>query len=568
MKSSQPLWFMIILWMMVLAVACSPLVSSPSAPQGSPQVQQPAAPTAVIPAQAVETARQAIAQQLGVPPEQLEVFSVEERQFPNSCLGLPQEGEACAEVIISGYQGVLLGEGVQYEFRVSEDGVLVRFLPGAALSAQQLLAAQLGISPEEVGILSFESVEWPDACLGIATPGLMCAQVITPGFRVILESQGKRYEFHTDLSGSDVRLALPTKAESGDAILEWQGEEGGVCQKVLLYEDLLSFGVCDQSLTSVPLVGRERRQEVKWFTQQYAPFDVQISSGTLIFRGQGSVTATSTEQRMLAEWARQLWQEHDPQARSTSSLAIAFHREGGIAGFCEDVLIYRSGIAEISSCRPAQQLGVEKIYLTAGQMQELYRWLDTFLPFESSEGDSGAADGMTLRIVFNGKGKKEADADERQYISRFAQEIADQALQVQDSAALEAARQVLLAYLDALKKADYQAVVELYGGSYAWLAEMNPDLPAEDRLALWTRACQQNGFVCNLTVKNWVQVAQLSPDQFRFTVELQNPDGSLFVLGPCCGADVEEFPPLTQFDFLVQHVGDAFLVQSLPIYVP
>lgn len=567
MKSPYPLWLILGFLMTVIAVACSPTPATSPFSGETPQTQQPSA-TKAISTKAVEAARKTLAQQLGVPPEQLEVFSVEAREFPNSCLGLPKEDEACAEVIVSGYQGVILGEGVQYEFRVSEDGSIVRFLPGAALSAQQVLAAQLGVSPEDIRILSFEPVEWPDACLGIQTPGMMCAQVITPGFRVLLEAEGKLYEFHTDLSGSDVRFATLPNLQSGETILEWQGDEGGICQRIELSTAVLSYGICDQPLTSLPLIGRERRQELELFAQKYAPFEAQTPSGQIVFRGQGSVTATPTEQRMLAEWARQIWMEHDPQAKGASPVVIAFHREGGIAGFCEDVLIYRSGIAEVTSCRPTQLLGVQRVYLTAAQMQQIYGWMDETLPFESSEGDTNIPDGLNLRIVFNGKGQKDADASVRESITRLAQEIADQAYQIQDPAAAEAAKQALMAYLEALKKAEYAAVVKLYGGGYDVLAEMNPDLSPEDHLALWTRACQQNGFVCNLTVKNWVHTAQLAPDRFRFTVELQNPDGTLFILGPCCGAEVEDFPPVTQFDFIVQQVGEAFLVQSLPIYVP
>jgi len=567
MKSPRPLWLIAVLMFTAILVACTPGVTPIPSLGETPQAQQPPA-TVPLSTQAVQAARQALAEQLGVEVEQLEVFSVEARQFPNSCLGLAQEGEACAEVIVPGYQGVLLGEGVQYEFRVSEDGSVMRFLPGAALSAQQVLAAQLGILPEEVRILGVEKVDWPDACLGIQTTGLMCAQVITPGFRVLLEAQGKRYEFHTDLSGSDVRLALQPTLDGGATLLRWQGEEGGICQTLILGEEALSYGVCDQPLTAIPLVGRERRQEIENFVQTYAPFEAQTPAGAIRFQGRGAVTATPTEQRMLAEWARQLWMESDPQAKAASPLAIALHREGGVQGLCEDILIYRSGIAELSSCLPARQLGVQKVSLTAAQMQELFRWVDTYLPFESREGELQTPDGLTLRLVFNGKGQQQIDSELRQQIAQLAQQVADQAAQIQDPAVVEAARQALLEYFNALRAGDYQTVVKWYGGSYDVLADMNPDLSADDKPGLWTRACQQNGFVCTLTVKNWVQIAQLSADQIRFTVELQNPDGSLFVLGPCCGAEVADFPPLTQFDFIVQRVGESYQVLSLPVFVP
>lgn len=87
--------------------------------------------------------------------------------------------------------------------------------PEAAASAQRALAEQLGLNIQSITIVQVEPVEWPDACLGIETEGMACAQVITPGFRVILEANGQRYEFHTDSQGADVRNADPGGAPSG-----------------------------------------------------------------------------------------------------------------------------------------------------------------------------------------------------------------------------------------------------------------------------------------------------------------------------------------------------------------
>jgi hypothetical protein len=79
--------------------------------------------------------------------------------------------------------------------------------PGAALNARQALAQKLNIPVDEITIVSVEAVEWPDGCLGVRTPGIMCIQVITPGYRVILEANGELYEYHTNETGSQVILA-------------------------------------------------------------------------------------------------------------------------------------------------------------------------------------------------------------------------------------------------------------------------------------------------------------------------------------------------------------------------
>jgi hypothetical protein len=71
--------------------------------------------------------------------------------------------------------------------------------------AREDLARRLGLKPESVKVVSVEEVDWRDTSLGCPKPGMMYAQVITPGFRVVLKAGGKTYEYHTD-RGSQVIL--------------------------------------------------------------------------------------------------------------------------------------------------------------------------------------------------------------------------------------------------------------------------------------------------------------------------------------------------------------------------
>ena len=63
-----------------------------------------------------------------------------------------------------------------------------------------------GPPSNEVEVSGVTAVDWPSACLGVDTPGIACAQVITPGFIVILSGAGD-YEFHTDTNGNAVFVA-------------------------------------------------------------------------------------------------------------------------------------------------------------------------------------------------------------------------------------------------------------------------------------------------------------------------------------------------------------------------
>jgi hypothetical protein len=63
--------------------------------------------------------------------------------------------------------------------------------------AREDLARRLDLAPEATGLVSVEAVEWPDTSLGCPQPGMMYAQVITPGFRAVLEAERETYEYHS-----------------------------------------------------------------------------------------------------------------------------------------------------------------------------------------------------------------------------------------------------------------------------------------------------------------------------------------------------------------------------------
>lgn len=131
----------------------------------------------------------------------------------------------------------------------------------------------------------------------------------------------------------------------------------------------------------------------------------------------------------------------------------------------------------------------------------------------------------------------------------------------------EQAAETLKSFFERLSTGDYAGAAELYGGSYETLASWNPEIPASDTASLWQNGCQINGLNC-LGVRS-AEPAGQEGDVFVFTVEFSNPDGSLFIQGPCCGADATQMPPVSQFQVHVQKTpqGD-FLVLDMPVYTP
>jgi heat shock protein HslJ len=136
-----------------------------------------------------------------------------------------------------------------------------------------------------------------------------------------------------------------------------------------------------------------------------------------------------------------------------------------------------------------------------------------------------------------------------------------------EPSAEQAVQEALMRYFSLLSNGQYSQAVELYGGDYDTLTEWNPDIDPSDHAGLLERVCLMNGLQC-LVVHEILTTERIGEDSYRFTVQFENPDGSLFVRGPCRGATEEEMPPQSDFVFTVVRQGEGFAVQELPVYVP
>ncbi len=69
-------------------------------------------------------------------------------------------------------------------------------------NAIELMAEWLGAPATDLDVEIAEAVVWPDACLGVAQPGVACATVLTPGFRVVLrDALGGLHRVHMSDGG-------------------------------------------------------------------------------------------------------------------------------------------------------------------------------------------------------------------------------------------------------------------------------------------------------------------------------------------------------------------------------
>lgn len=175
-----------------------------------PATQQPVEPSPNVPVEGVIPTEviEAVVARIGIETEGFEIRDSKAVDWPNACLGFPGADEMCAEVITPGYTGTILIQGASYEFRTDANGSQVRLIPAALDAARKFLADSLQVELDAVRWVEIMAQDWPDACLGMQRADISCAQVITPGFRVVLDVAGNTYVLRTNESGSQVIMEI------------------------------------------------------------------------------------------------------------------------------------------------------------------------------------------------------------------------------------------------------------------------------------------------------------------------------------------------------------------------
>ena len=180
------------------------------------------------------------------------------------------------------------------------------------------LAENLGLDVSDISVVSNETVEFTDACLGITVQDVKCAQVTTPGHIIILEADNLEYEYRTDRSGKRIQpatLALTWKREGGIA---------GFCDNltVFLSGEVYAYKCEAQSDAKIDtfanlLSASERRQFNAWITKfDQVTVDASDPTGVsdrmevvLELHGVGSDKPSDAEQQALIAWAQDLYQK-------------------------------------------------------------------------------------------------------------------------------------------------------------------------------------------------------------------------------------------------------------------
>lgn len=292
-----------------------------------------------------------------------------------------------------------------------------------AAELAQVLGARLGLQPEDLIVVEAAESLWPNACLGFPSDGEICAEVLTPGYAVILEVDGLLYSFRTDETLERIRLVAAPLPDIGSTVAVWKDTRSSFATATV-GSDGFAIGLRGGPQMTLPFVSAEREASMAELLARFAPFQAVTEAGEVDFRGKGTEVAGMLEQRMVAEWIRgtyeSAWVDGTPDIPAT---VLSWERIGGIAGFCDIVAISAAGEVIVSDCRGDGIQPLARTWLDRRQLTELYGWMDTLESFESDQTESATKDALTISINLRGEGLTKADPGVLAAIHRLASDL-------------------------------------------------------------------------------------------------------------------------------------------------
>ena len=115
--------------MIVLLLAGTLLGACSSNQANSPATQVDPALEDVLPPDVALNVQNFISESMGVAAENIEIKNVEQMDWPDGCLGLPEGDEACVEAITPGWLLTFNIDGQEYKYRVDQTGSVIRQEP-------------------------------------------------------------------------------------------------------------------------------------------------------------------------------------------------------------------------------------------------------------------------------------------------------------------------------------------------------------------------------------------------------------------------------------------------------
>ncbi|MBN2044422.1 MAG: hypothetical protein JW757_05320 [Anaerolineales bacterium] len=84
--------------------------------------------------------------------------------------------------------------------------------------AEQDLASRLSIDATEISVVEAREVVWSNSSLGCPQPGMAYADVLTPGYLIVLQAKNFNFEYHASTGTELIFCQNPEPPASGTPI--------------------------------------------------------------------------------------------------------------------------------------------------------------------------------------------------------------------------------------------------------------------------------------------------------------------------------------------------------------
>lgn len=130
------------------------------------------------------------------------------------------------------------------------------------------------------------------------------------------------------------------------------------------------------------------------------------------------------------------------------------------------------------------------------------------------------------------------------------------------------AETTLITFFDHLNENQFEKAVTLFSADESdWetLNTYSADEEKKDKAKVLETFCNATQTCLKLEV---LSTTKNSEDDYTFTVQFKEKDGSIMKYGPFNGVENDPTPPQTKFEYNVKKVGDLYKVITSPLYRP
>ncbi|NWG33167.1 MAG: hypothetical protein HXY42_01885 [Chloroflexi bacterium] len=273
-------------------------------------------------------------------------------------------------------------------------------LTPAQQAALTLLSQTLRLPAAQLAILSTEAVTWPNGCLGVERPGMICTQAVVEGYRILIEADGKQYEVRTNQTGSMALIASGV-------------EPGSLIEVVLIRQLAENLGLQEAGISVVSNEAVEFADACLGVAMQDVMCAQVIVPGRIVVLEADGVQYeyhVSDDGRLI----------------QPATLALTWSRDGGIAGFCDRLTVFRSGEVYGNSCKSQTggTMGTFSSLLSDEEIAQLQGWLEEYGSVSIEASDPlGVSDRMTLSLNLYGNGSAKPLKAEEDRLFDWAQTL-------------------------------------------------------------------------------------------------------------------------------------------------